>query len=203
MNPDLLRDCRQAQEGLNHGEFDQAIGLLEKAALRHPDAWIPPMMLGAVYLEGPKRDLQRSIVYSLLAMDRDSAHFNSWMNLGVAYLEMARADILRESASGRHAESDLAWLAQARHYLNGAIDVIRKHPDRHGFFLTEQWAKCLLFLGDSYDLEERFDLAARHGRESVQKFESNAEARGSSAWYERARQLAERWEASAKPSPIS
>lgn len=202
MNPDLLRDCRQAQELLHHGELDRAIGLLEKTALRHPEAWIPPMMLGAVHLEGPQRDPQRSIVYSLLAMERDSAHFNSWMNLGVAYLEMAHTDILREAASGRHPESGCAWLEQARHYLHGAIDVIGKHPDRHGCFLTEQWAKCLLFLGDSYDLEERFDQAARYGRDSAEKFESNAEACKSSVWYERARDLAERWQASAKPSSI-
>lgn len=204
MNPEVLQACKEAQDLLNRGEPDKAVAALLDQT-RQSRSWIPPMMLGVVYLEGAKRDLQGSVACSLLALERDKGHFNPWMNLGVACLELARGTIFDEvAATSCSPQKGYVWLELARVYLEKAIEILRHSPDPATFFHTEQWAKCLLFLGDSYDLEERFDEAARYGRQSVEKFESNAEACKSSAWYDRACQLAERWEANTeihRPTP--
>ena len=124
-------------------------------------------MMGATYLEGPTADPLRSVLFSLIAIERDKEHFNQYMNLGVACLQFARQGVSEKACPERMASVPI-FLEASRYYLHLAIEVLRRDPNTIcDGFLTEQWAKTLIFIGDGYSLSGDLAQANRFAEESI------------------------------------
>ena len=138
-------------EAFDKRNIDKSLMFLELAFYNDNRNWRAAQLLGALYLFKGKPD--KSLEYSLSAIELDKDHFNQFMNAGIAYIWKKEEDKAIENLkiAINRIESDT---------------TNQNRPD-----IKLEWGKCILFVGEALKNQGKKGESMVYVKKAIEKLE--------------------------------